>query len=337
MIDLELLGLLLVDSSQGEYTAITQNIVDYVRPRTDAWVEVDEEYPQKFNVRIGRGEPRVLVNVHMDTVAVVDGWDYDPFTPTVVGDRIYGLGTTDTKGNLYAALTAFLQTRPRDVMLLFSFDEEDGSDRSGVVSFLKGPQAQGITHALVCEPTRLDLVHRHKGYFSFEIDTFAQPGHSSSGDMTQNAIVKAGAVVQDLARAGFNVGRIQGGKAGNIVAETCTMRISIRSYDRADELRDRLETVLSSTLNPGDYRVRTRFEGPAFDNPRPQAFPGLGTRTFHEVSFWTEAALFQQAGIDALVFGAGSIQQAHKNNEFVHIDQLEGAVAFFMEFFGQFQ
>ncbi len=337
MIDFELFKLLLVDSSMGDYRNIVDNIKLYIDKNISADVIIDEYEKNKFNMIIKRGEPKFLVNCHLDTVLPLDGWETNPFEPIIVENKIYGLGTSDTKGNIYSVLKAFESILPDNMMILLSFDEEIGTEVSGVKYFLESDFARQIEYAIVCEPTENELVYKHKGYYSFEIKTFGESGHSSASNLFDNAIVKAAEIIPNLAKNGFNVGKIEGGKGGNIISDECVARVSIRSYEDFNFVMNKLKYIISNKLKINDFIINKRFVGDAFVNPEYQNFPFLGGRDFKEVGFWTEAALFQKKGIKSIVYGAGSIEQAHKKNEFVLIEQIEKAVSFFEDFFRKFK
>ena len=128
----------------------------------------------------------------------------------------------------------------------------------------------------------------------------------------KGAIVKAAHNIIKLDELGFNVGIIEGGTAGNVVSQKCTFRASTRTFEK---LNDLVETIKN---NCKEISIENRFNGPPLINENP-LFDG----EFHEVDFWTEASLFQEAGINTVVFGAGSIKQAHSEDEYVEEWQLE--------------
>jgi len=266
------------------------------------------------------GKPKLVINCHMDTVPPSGEWETNPLELTEKDGKLFGLGTCDTKGNIYAVLKAIeaIQKeggKPGNLMLLFSCDEEAGDEHSGVTEFLDSVHAKEIQYAVVCEPTELKFVNKHKGYSSFMITVKAKPGHSSI--KAENAIVNAAHLIIELDKAGFNVSNIQGGVRGNITADHCQFKASYRGYD---DSRKRLRNIVGHFQ--GSIDIENRFTGIPFHNE----VDFLGLSDGIEVGFWTEAALFQEKGICSLVFGAGSIQQAHAENEYVEKKQIEEAV-----------
>jgi acetylornithine deacetylase len=294
---MKLLKDLLVDSYSGEYSKIAKVIVQYLKKNTNAKI-ILQKFGKKKNVIAIFGKPSLLINCHMDTVVPVGKWNTNPLKLTEKNGKMYGLGTCDVKGSLYCLLKAVANKKPKNLMLLFSFDEETGSVESGVTYFLKSKYYKGIKKAIVCEPTELKIINKHKGYYSFIIKVMTKPGHSS-GNLKDSAITKSAKMILDLSKEGFNIGKVEGGSKGNIVAHSCEFKISIRSYDGVLDVVKKIKKICKNAT------IKKHFIGPSLN------------KKGSEVNFWTEAALFDQKGINSVVFGVGSIKQAHKNNEFV--------------------
>ncbi len=312
---MELLDKLLVQTHSGDYTEIVDTILEELKT-TEAKVWTQKISPTKANVMALWGESKLLINCHMDTVPPNGDWSVPSYELTKKGEKLYGLGTSDTKGNLYAILTAVKACSPKDSLLLFSVDEENGCV-SGVTHFLADPIAKKVGKALVCEPTGLETATSHPGYCSFMIDTHSEGGHSSIGAV--NPIVKTAELILKLEKNGFNIGTVSGGQRGNIVPSSCSMKVSKRSMTSTDVVN---ADLLGLVGQPG-VKVTSSFSGP----------PLTGMDAHDEgvhVEFWTEAALFEAAGIPVVVFGAGNIEQAHAPDEYVPIDQLEAAVEHFI-------
>ncbi|MGD8347285.1 MAG: M20/M25/M40 family metallo-hydrolase, partial [Lysobacterales bacterium] len=124
-----------------------------------------------------RGEPRVLFNVHLDTVPVAEGWTRDPFVLAVESGRAYGLGACDIKGAA-AALLAIAEDGPKNLALLFTSDEE-GAGGCCVDNFLHSGQGQSFEQVVVAEPTACNAVLGHRGFLSVKTRFSGRPGHSS--------------------------------------------------------------------------------------------------------------------------------------------------------------
>ena len=342
---MNLLKDLMVDSHSGDYTGIAQVITGFLKSNTDADVQVQEVGPKKMNIIAKFGKPDLLINCHMDTVPPMGEWTHPPLVPTTTLGKIYGLGTADTKGNIYALLMAVENVRPLDLCLLFSTDEESGSGGSGVRHFLKTKEAKGIKAAVVCEPTSLAFVGKHKGYYAFKITVTAKPMHSclkvavdggerKSSNSTENAVAKAARIITKLDDGGFNIGAISGGGMGNIVSSKCEFKASLRTYESPDAAKKVLNSLVG---NDPDVKIEAGFCGIPLPGGKDLTAFSMAlsiTGTLSEAGFWTEAALFQEAGIPAIVFGAGNIQQAHAPDEYVESEQLEKAQITFQKLIG---
>lgn len=299
------------------------------------------------------GAPRVLVNVHLDTVPAAPGWTGSPFELRREGERLVGLGAADTKGAIAAVLAALESVRPRDVAVLFSGDEERGN--RGVRDFLASGLAEGLERAVVCEPTGLGVGTRHRGIVALELRRRGPGGHSSRADQlpapvaelarTATALDDWGRARRGLGPPGFaglclNLARLEGGVAFNVIPPEATLTVSFRPPPGADVRRLREEAVAVILRAPpapggaavGDTEVEVVLENPSFQTREPLAFlPLLGERVRRplDLGFWTEAALFAEAGIDAVVFGPGRIEQAHAADEWVsHRELLEAREVF---------
>ena len=296
-----------------------------------------------------RGTPWRVFNVHLDTVPASPAWSADPLTLRLRDGRAIGLGACDIKGAA-AALIAAAAATVGDAALLFSSDEEANDPRC-VAAFLDANHR--FTEAIVAEPTGCEAVIAHRGISSVALRFRGQAGHASgSGAADASAVHQAlrwGSHALDLAaseshrRFGgltglrFNVGRIEGGIKANMIAPDACVRFGFRplpSQD-VDALHARFRDLApSSALDSYEETFRGASlpagEVTAAEERRLQArdlADELGLPTGNAVDFWTEAALFSQAGLTALVFGPGDIAQAHTADEWVSLAQLATACA----------
>jgi len=292
------------------------------------------------------GQPRLLLNTHIDTVPPNRSWKTDPFTPHIDGDRLVGLGAADTKGAAAAILCALEREQPRDLAILFSGDEEYTG--TCVPAFLASPRAAGIERALVSEPTRRRVGVRHRGVASLRAEVACAGGHSSRADWLPKPIVALarlaveldGVAVRWLDRGPtgmtgicMNVAGLEGGVAFNVVPERAALTFSFRAppgCDRAALDRDMIQAVASAALEQGPaVKMVEVMDRPPFATRDLDSFrPVLGDLVADSVQldFWTEAAVLAAAGIDAVVLGPGDIAVAHGADEFVPLADLDWAV-----------
>ncbi|HVY38138.1 MAG TPA: M20/M25/M40 family metallo-hydrolase [Polyangia bacterium] len=302
--------------------------------------------------RFGQELPRLLINVHLDTVPANTGYTSPPHLLVRRGDRLYGLGAADTKGAIAAVMEALAAGAPkRSVGILFSGDEEHGG--ACIRDFLDSELAQGLAQAIVCEPTGCRVGVRHRGIAAATATLAAVGGHSSLADTLVNplavlaraavAVDEMGAAHRGRGPAGFeginlNVASIEGGIAFNVVPTRATMSFSFRPAPGADvgALFAEAERRVRAATAPHAIEWAIAATNPAFATRELAAFgPLLGdaVKAPVDLGFWTEAARVSERGIDAVVFGPGDIAQAHGADEFVTIGDLERAQAVFASIF----
>lgn len=302
---------------------------------------------------------------HTDVVPV-DGqeWSGDPFAPEVRGTRLYGRGTADMKGfvGVALALAHEMKAAPlkRPIHFAFSYDEEVGC--AGVGRMLADIAQAGIRPelAIVGEPTEMRVVGAHKSGAVLKTAITGREGHSSAPHKGANAVMAAGEIAAFLGRLGdeleaardarfdppystVQANMIVGGTAVNVLARQATLHWEYRVLPHcdADALRERVLGHIETRVLP---RLRRGAPEAKIETTLVAAYPGLaadpdspavalarelsGGNAVDAVAYGTEAGLFQRAGIPAVVCGPGSIDQAHRADEFVELAQLDACEAF---------
>jgi acetylornithine deacetylase len=309
----------------------------------------------------------IVLSGHTDVVPVAgQPWSTDPFTVAEREGRLYGRGTADMKSFLAIALALvpeFLAAKLRvPIYLALSYDEEVGCLGVGGLLADMAAELPRPAVAIIGEPTSMKLINRHKGFYGYTTVITGRDGHSSGTPRGVNAIAYAAEVIgflsrlaADLARQGpfddgfdppyttVNVGTIGGGTAVNIIARQCTIAWEFRPIPGFDtpSIRKRVDAFVSEQLLPRMRAVApeadvvtTLHSGspplvPDADSPAEALVRLLtGANTAGAVSFGTEASLFQESGIPAVICGPGSIDQAHQPNEFIALDQIDACIAF---------
>ena len=302
----------------------------------------------------------IVLSGHTDVVPV-DGqpWDSPPFQATVVGDRIFGRGVTDMKSFSAIAL-AFVPDWLRrglkqPVHLALSYDEEVGC--IGVRRLLADIAAQGVQPrgCIVGEPSGMRVVIAHKGKRGYRCRVRGHEAHSALAPLGVNAIQVASEIVSFLAQmarrfqergafdASYDVphttvhtGVIRGGTALNIVPRDCSFDFEFRHlpFDDPEQLLaevKRFAATLLPEMHAVDPTTHIEFDSlstlPGFDTHGGSEIAALGracaaTQEIGKVSFGSEAALFHNAEIPAIICGPGHIAQAHQPNEWVTLEQL---------------
>jgi len=306
----------------------------------------------------------VVLSGHTDVVpADGDGWSTDPFVVTRSEDRLHGRGTADMKGFIACVLalapTFAAAAAPVPVHVALTFDEEVGFRGAPLLLDELTRTGPSPRAAIVGEPTCLRIIAAHKGCYEYTTTIVGRQGHGSAPERAVNAVEHGARYVtrllelrSELAASApadspfdppgttLSVGTIAGGTARNIVAGACTIEWELRPVSSRDaahvrDARDAFERALTDEMrrtDPGASVSTTavcEVDGlePAPDSPALR----LGRLLLDDpdedvVSFGTEAGLFQQAGIPAIVCGPGSIDVAHQPNEFITLDQLDACL-----------
>jgi acetylornithine deacetylase len=330
-------------------------VVDYLT-RHGARIRVThDEAGSKANVLASFGPADVsgvVLSGHTDVVPVdAQVWSSDPFTLSERDGKLYGRGTADMKGfdACAIALAPALSGRKlkRPIHIALSYDEEIGCfGVPGLIEDMLEHEAKPEL-AIIGEPTGMRISDRHRGYYGFRSTFTGKAAHSSDPTAGASAIYPASALVamlRSMSEGGdrhdghttFNVGRIDGGSAMNIVPVTCDVVWEFRPAPDEDvaALRQAIEAFIARMTPPN---VRHATEVVAYVPPLPsdgiedavktvESFGGQGPATM--MQYGTEAGFFRAAGIPSLVCGPGSIEQAHQPDEWIAVDQIKIAGQF---------
>ncbi len=321
-----------------------------------------------------RRDGGIVLSGHTDVVPVQgQAWDTDPFTLLERDGKLYGRGTSDMKSFIAVVLTllpAFVSRGLKSPLhLAFSYDEEVGC--LGVGRMIHDLTAAGIRpqSCIVGEPTLMKPVIAHKGKKSYRATVRGLASHSAYAPSGVNAVEAAAEAVAYLKRMarrhrdsgpydrGFDVahttvhtGVLRGGTALNIVPHECTFDFEFRHLpgDDPEKLFAEFKSYVAQTLEP---EMQAVFKDAGFDIQLMSQIPALNNRAETEVvalaqalsgnteigkvSYGTEGSQFQAAGIPTVICGPGSIEQAHKPNEFVTLEQIAQSEAFMRGLMGR--
>ncbi|MCP4000378.1 MAG: acetylornithine deacetylase [Gammaproteobacteria bacterium] len=304
----------------------------------------------------GQGTGLVLSG-HTDTVPCDDAlWASDPFSLAERDQRLYGLGSADMKAFLAIAMSACADIDPAKltapVILLATADEESSMAGARALAASGKPAAR---YAVIGEPTGLQPIRMHKGIFMESITVTGQSGHSSDPDVGHNALVGMQVVINELQkwqgelRAGplndafkvpystLNLGHIHGGDNPNRICGECELQIDLRFIPglNRDELRTELNQRLRRSLirhyPDMDLTCKSLFDGtqPMLTDKESalvKTAEAMTGKRAGAVSYATEAPYLSSLGMDVVVLGPGSIDQAHQPNEFLPLDQIQPTI-----------
>jgi acetylornithine deacetylase len=314
----------------------------------------------------------LMLSGHTDTVPV-DGqaWDSDPFDVTPRDGRLYARGSSDMKSFIAVALSqvpVFAAAKLRTPLhLALSYDEEVGC--LGVRDLIADVSRRPVRPlaCIVGEPTLMTPVIAHKGKLTMRCEVHGHETHSALTHQGVNAVEIAAEIVaylKNMARRqrdhgpydhGFgppyttiHAGTIRGGTAVNIVPRECVFDFEIRAIADDDphalfhELRDYALAKLLPEMHAVSADAAIHFhvlnDAPGLSMAPDAAVVKLaqalsGANDNGKVSYTAEAGLFQAAEIPAVICGPGSIEQAHKPNEFIALDQIARCETFMRRVF----
>jgi len=309
----------------------------------------------------------IMLSGHTDVVPVDDqDWRSDPFKIVEQEGRLYGRGSADMKSFIAVVLTLVPELVRRKlrtpIHLSFSYDEEVGCIGVRRLISVLGQRPNRPRLAIVGEPTSMQIGVAHKGKHVYRCHVHGHEAHSSQVNYGVNAVEAAAELVTHLkamARrkrdegpfdpdfdppyTSIHTGLIHGGTALNIVPKDCEFDFEFRPLPGEDvdaligELRDLAATKLVPEMRAVQPHTGINIDdvsaAPALSTPVDAEVTQLvaaltGENATTKVAFGTEGGLFSAAGIPTVICGPGSIDQAHKPDEYVELDQIARCEAF---------
>lgn len=304
---------------------------------------------------LGSGPGGLVLAGHTDTVPCnPELWQQDPYMLTDKNGRFYGLGSTDMKGFFPVALAAAREFSAGDLkqplIIVATADEESSMD--GARALVEAGRPRG-RYAVIGEPTGMRPIRMHKGMMMESVRVEGRAGHSSDPSLGNNALEAMHLVMADLLafrndlqqrynNPGFaisvptlNLGCIHGGDNPNRICGNCELHFDLRPLPGMDledlrhALRRRLRPLAEATAT--NIILSQLFPGvPAFEQATQsrlvETVERLTGQASQSVAFATEAPFMQALGMETLVMGPGSIDQAHQPDEYIEQSQIEPAI-----------
>ncbi len=303
----------------------------------------------------------IIFSGHTDVVPVSKNWNTDPFLATIKEDKIFGRGTCDMKGFIactlaYAPIFA-KNSLERDIHFSYTFDEETACQ--GAPILIEELKKRGINSGIciVGEPTNMKIVDAHKGCYEYTTHFEGLAGHGSKPEKGVNAVEFATKYINKLMElretlksnapkncifdppyTTLQIGGISGGIARNVIADKCRVDWELRPVIKKDGefVNNQMEEFVNTILLPemkkvfSGSKIKKEIIGEIIGFDREQNSDACefisnltGDNSKEVVSFGTEAGLFQEIGISTVVCGPGSIEQAHKIDEFITLEQIK--------------
>ena len=307
------------------------------------------------------GKKPIILSGHTDVVPVSKGWSTDPFKATIKGNKLFGRGSCDMKGFIACALAyAPIYSKAnlnRDIHFSFTFDEETACQGAPILikEMLKRGIKDGI--CIVGEPTNMKIIDGHKGTYEYTAHFTGLAGHASAPQKGVNTIEYAAKYINKLLEiretlkirtpkdsvfdppyTTLQIGGINGGIARNVIADKCHVDWELRPVVKEDGVwvNSEIDKFANEILLPEMKKIHPQSsikkeiigEIIGFNRDEKSEACELissltGDNSREVVSFGTEAGLFQEIGISAVVCGPGSIEQAHKVDEYIVLDELK--------------
>lgn len=306
---------------------------------------------------LGQGDGGLVLAGHSDTVPYdADRWQSDPFKLSERDGKLYGLGATDMKGFfpvIIEAVKPYLDKPFKHPLIVLATADEESSMSGARALSQEGIAGFKPRYAAIGEPTGLVPIRAHKGIMMEAIRVRGKSGHSSNPALGNNALEAMNQVMNTLLQLrselqlkyrdpGFavqtptlNLGCIHGGDGANRICADCELHFDLRLLPGMDN--DEIRTAIEQRLTPiaetsgTDIVLSSLFEGvdPFGENKGSELVKiceELTGNPADTVAFATEAPFMQKLGMQTLVLGPGSINQAHQPDEFIPLDQIEPAI-----------
>ena len=294
-------------------------------------------------------DPNLLFIGHTDTVDY-SNWDYDPFKLTIIDNKIYGLGTCDMKGNIYAFLEALnridLNDLNKGLEVILTFDEE--RDFGGIKLICEN-DVFIPNNVIVGEPTSLIPVSNTKGCMEFKIDFKGITAHSSCVNKGDNAILKAMYFTKELLNfykglkedknplfeipyTTLNISKIDGGKNINSVPDNCELTFDFRTIKKEHhELIINFLELLCNKYKAKLTKITNLY--PLENNSDLSFYENLTGNKKKSFNFVTEASFLDKDNV--VILGVGPNNE-HQRNEYIDVDSLNSLINYYVEIINKY-
>lgn len=283
-------------------------------------------------------KPTVLLNAHIDTVKPVASWTRDPFTPTIEGDKLFGLGSNDCGGGLVSLYEAFrvVSAKPQSYNLVFLASAEEEVSGVGGVSHVL-PLLPHVDVAIVGEPTGLQPAVAEKGLMVLDITAHGKSGHAARAEGV-NAIYKAlddllwlrtcrfGRVSDFLGETLMQVTVVNAGTQHNVVPDECRMVVDVRTNElyTNEEVFDIVRSHLKSDVKARSFRLRS--SSISLSHPLVSRLVSFGLQPFGSPTLSDQALM----PFPSLKFGPGDSARSHSADEFIMLSEISEAVSMYV-------
>ncbi|MDQ8054520.1 MAG: M20 family metallo-hydrolase [Pedobacter sp.] len=288
-----------------------------------------------YNKHFDAAKPTVLLNSHHDTVKPNSGYTRNPFSPDIVGDKLFGLGSNDAGGCLVSLIATFLYFYPQEGLsynvCLAATAEEEISGNDGLELVI--PDLGELDFAIVGEPTEMHLAIAEKGLLVIDCIAHGKAGHAAR-DEGENAIYKAlkdmewfrtyqfPKVSEVFGPVKMTVTIINAGSQHNVVPAACTFTVDVRVTDAYtnEEVVDIIRQHVTCEVNPRSVRLKpSKIDK---DHAIVRSGIALGKNTYGSPTTSDQALL----SIPSLKCGPGFSGRSHMADEFLYVDEIRQGI-----------
>lgn len=343
------------DRPENSEEKVAQFIFDYLK---DLGLKPEKQFldeeNNRFNVIALAGkEPNLMIDGHIDTVPINDPakWKYNPFGE-IAGDKLYGRGSSDTKGNVACMLAAMNEHINENAVYVFNSEEELSLSGIRKILELRETKLKSVKYSLTLEPTDGKIVIGNKGRYTFEITAQGKTAHGSVPEQGENAIyliTKAVSKIEEynkklnerkhplFGQATINVGTIRGGEAHNVVPDLAKITADRRILPGENpekvekEFRELIAPLKAEFINKDNACETSKDSKIVKEMQNTLRESGMDDKTYG-YSATTELSEISKSGIEGIIFGTGELDQAHKPDECITVKELETGTKIFAAF-----
>lgn len=291
------------------------------------------------NTNLSNVKDAIILSGHMDTICPSEAWDNEL---KITDKTVFGLGSCDMKAFIAELIYRFEFLRQQTYPIIISLTCDEETTVEGAQNIIRFYEKRKISgkYFIIGEPTNSSICSSHKGMVDVVVKVTGRTHHSSAPSQGINAIYIASKFADAIERlnkeyepkkSSLNISRIKGGVSGNNVAQNCSIYMDFRALNHIHhtEILERIYKIKNKLLRK--YRgaiidVDIKFNLPCFQEQNSEITRRLCDVFGEEAKLftaWTEAGYLSSLVPNGIIFGAGSLKFAHKENEQISLEQLD--------------